>query len=121
MPDNGQVDFAEVARRTQRMQGELAQVKEDLRDIRATGHGRDGLVAATVSGEGLLVGLRIDPSVIDPGDPGTLGDLVVTAVNDAHRELAEQRAERMSRVAGGLDDILAGLRQGGGRADRRPA
>lgn len=113
MSDNGQIDFAALANQARRMEGEMAGVQEDLTKLQATGFGGDGLVAATVSGEGRILALRIDPSVIDPDDPETLADLVIVAVDSANQAVQEQRVASLSAVTDGLNGLLAGLRPGG--------
>jgi DNA-binding protein YbaB len=55
------------------------------------------------------VDLRIDPSVIDPDNPERLVRLLMEAIDSAHDIVTEQRAEVMSGITGGLQDILAGL------------
>jgi nucleoid-associated protein EbfC len=96
--------------------------------MEATGHGGAGLVRATVSGQGRLVALDIDPSVIDPQDPRTLSEMVMAAVDAANETMAAQRAERMNELTGGLAEIvdqLHGSLAPGGRVEpmfpsRRP-
>ncbi|OON71823.1 YbaB/EbfC family nucleoid-associated protein [Streptomyces tsukubensis] len=110
MTDSGQIDFAALAGQARRMEGEVAGVEQDLSKIQATGYGGDGLVTATVSGEGRIVSLRIDPSVIDPADAETLSDLVIKAVDSANQALQEQRAASVSAITDGLQGLLEGLR-----------
>ena len=109
MPDDP-IDFTELGRRARQMQEEVQQVADDLQAIRATGHGGDGLVTATVSGEGRLVELQIDPSVIDPEDPQTLAELVIAAVDGANQELDRQCRERVSEITNGVSGLLHGVR-----------
>jgi nucleoid-associated protein EbfC len=111
MSGNEQADTGAMARQAQQLQGAMASIQSDLKDFQATGTARDGLVTATVSGEGRLVRLEIDPSVIDPRDPETLSDLVITAVDGAHQAMSKRLRERMSPVTDGLQDMLARLRE----------
>jgi len=118
MFDEEQPDFGALARRARQLQGEMSNARSDLVALEATGFGGGGLVTATVSGEGRLVALQIDRSVIDPDDPETLADLVIAAVDSANETMAERRNERMTEVTDGLQSILAGLHPGpagGGR------
>ena len=63
----------------------------------------------TVTGNGELVSLTIDPKAVDPDDVETLQDLVVAAVRDANRAVGELAAEKMGPVTGGLGGELGGL------------
>ncbi|MFF4899709.1 YbaB/EbfC family nucleoid-associated protein [Streptomyces sp. NPDC001068] len=120
MPEYEHVDFSELANRTRRMQGTVADAQLDLRNVEATGHSTDGMVSATVSADSRVVDLRIDPSVIDPDNPERLTRLLVEAIGSAHDTATEQRAEVMSGITGGLQDILAGL-NGDRNEKKRPS
>ncbi|MER5517487.1 YbaB/EbfC family nucleoid-associated protein [Streptomyces sp. NPDC002763] len=109
MPEYEQIDFSALANHARRMQGSVADAQLDLQNIEATGHSTDGMVSATVSAESRVVDLRIDPSVIDPDNPERLVRLIVQAIDSAHDTVTVQRAEVMSGITGGLQDILAGL------------
>ncbi|MFE7117527.1 YbaB/EbfC family nucleoid-associated protein, partial [Streptomyces sp. NPDC057654] len=111
MTDRPSIDIAALTERVRHLQGDLSGLREDLDSCQATGHGGGGLVTATVSGEGRLTDLRIDPSVIDPDDPRTLTDLVIEAVGAAQSTVTELRTERVGEFTGGLNDLTAGLRE----------
>ncbi|MCO6000260.1 YbaB/EbfC family nucleoid-associated protein [Actinoallomurus rhizosphaericola] len=111
MPETPQNHFEALARRAEQMNYEVADVQAAMQSMEATGYGGDGLVRATVSGQGRLVGLDIDRSVIDPDDRERLSALVMEAVNDAAEALSAQRAERMNEVTGNLADIIDQLQQ----------
>jgi DNA-binding YbaB/EbfC family protein len=70
-----------------------------------------GVVKATVTGDGALLKITIDPSVVDPDDIETLEDLVVAAVVEAMRQARELQADQLGAVTGGLDlgSMLGGL------------
>ena len=64
---------------------------------------------ATVTGDGELRAISIDPSVVDPDDVETLEDLVVAAVLEATRQAKELQAEKLGAATGGLDlDVVLG-------------
>jgi len=59
-----------------------------------------GMVTAVLRGSGELVSVEIDPSVLDPDDAELVGDLVVAAVNDAHRVMSEAAGEAFGGIPG---------------------
>ncbi len=72
----------------ERMQKEMAALR-----IEATAGG--GMVTVTVSGEKQLLALKIDPEVVSKEDVEMLQDLIVAAVNDAHRKADEAMKQKM--------------------------
>jgi DNA-binding protein YbaB len=89
----------------------MEDVQQNLSDSQASGHSADGLVSASVTGEGRLLDLRIDASVIDPDDPEGLAGLVVDAVQAAQQRAAEYQAEQVGAVSAQINGILDGIRQ----------
>jgi DNA-binding YbaB/EbfC family protein len=102
MTTGGQPDLSAILAQAQEMQRQLAAAQEELSNAEVTGSAGGNLVRATMSGDGQLTALTIDPSAVDPDDVETLQDLVVAAVRDASRAAAELTAQRMGPLAGGL-------------------
>jgi hypothetical protein len=46
--------------------------------------------------------IKIDPEVVSKEDVEMLQDLILAAVNDAHRKVDEQLGQQMSGLMGGL-------------------
>ena len=103
-------DFTTMLQRAREMQGDLLSAKMELQSLEAVGHSMNGAVTATVGGEGLLTALTIDSSVIDPGNPQHLADLVLTAVNAAGAALGEQRIQRFGSFQRSMQELMSGLR-----------
>lgn len=99
-------DLKNIFETAQRIQSEVARVKDDLANRTVTGEAGGGLVACTASGKGDLLSLSLDASLLSSG-PGAdtkklLEDLIVGAVNvalDRARQLAQ---EELAKAAGGL-------------------
>lgn len=108
----GMPDLQALLQQAQQMQADMTQAQADLAAAEITGHAGGGLVSATVTGDGQLKGLVIDPSVVDPTDVETLADLIIAAVRDAGRAAAELAEQTMGAVASpmsGLDMSAFGL------------
>lgn len=98
----GGLDLGALMEQAQAMQQQVAEAQASLAGVRATGSAGGGLVRAETDGNGQLVGLEIDPSVVDPDDIETLADLVVAAVRDGAKAAEKLAQETMGSVAGGL-------------------
>jgi DNA-binding YbaB/EbfC family protein len=101
----------------QKMQSDMQAAQEALANevIEATVGG--GVVKATVNGEGALLSIAIDRSVVDPDDVETLEDLVVAAVHEATRQAKVLQQEKLGAVTpdlGSLDLGALGLGDIGG-------
>ena len=61
-------DMTKMMKQAQEMQTRMAEMQENLHTIRVTGEAGAGLVKATASAKGELVGLDIDPSIFNGDD-----------------------------------------------------
>ena len=89
----------QMAKQAQQMQEQMQRQMADLR-IEATSGG--GMVSVVMSGNKQLVSLRIDPEVVLGGDVEMLQDLILAAVNDAHRKVDQQLEQQLGGLMGGL-------------------
>jgi nucleoid-associated protein EbfC len=105
-PGGGLPDMQQLLEHAQQMQRDLATAQRELASTEVQGSAAGGLVSATVSGGGEVLSVRIDASVVDPGDVETLQDLVVAAIRDATRQAADVQAEKMAPLTGGLGGSL---------------
>jgi nucleoid-associated protein EbfC len=85
------------------LQDKMAKMQEELATKTVESSSGGGMVTALMNGRQELVGLKIDPQVVDPHDVEMLEDLVVAAVNDALRRSQELAASEMGKIAGGLN------------------
>ncbi|MFN3542411.1 MULTISPECIES: YbaB/EbfC family nucleoid-associated protein [unclassified Rhodococcus (in: high G+C Gram-positive bacteria)] len=102
MQPGEQPDMASILQQAQQMQQQLMAAQAEIAETEVTGQAGGGLVVATVKGTGEVVGLTIDPKVVDPSDVETLQDLVIGAIADASRAAQAVASEKMGPLAGGL-------------------
>ena len=93
------VNIATVMQQAKQMQEQMQQRMAEMR-VEATAGG--GMVTVVVNGSKQLQSLRIDPEVVSKEDVEMLQDLILAAVNDAHRKVDEQLGQSMSGMLGGL-------------------
>ncbi len=92
----------------QKMQADMQAAQEALASEVIEASVGGGLVTASVSGDGTLRTVSIDPSVVDPNDVDTLEDLVVAAVHEATRLAKEMQQEKLGAATAGLGSLDLG-------------
>ena len=93
------MNIQDMMKQAQQMQERLQREMSEL-SVRATAGG--GMVTVTVNGHKHLQNITIDPEVVSKDDVGMLQDLIVAAVNDAHRKVDDAMKQRMGGLLGGL-------------------
>lgn len=67
------------------------------------------MVKMTFNGKLEAQSLQIDPEIIDPNDPATLQDLILSAVNEGIRQGQQRMQSAMSQQFGNFGNIAANL------------
>ncbi len=93
------MNIQKMMQQAQDMQEKLQRQMADLR-IEATAGG--GMVFVVINGHKQLQTLKIDPEVVSKEEIDMLQDLIVAAINDAHRRVDEALASQMQGMMGGL-------------------
>jgi DNA-binding YbaB/EbfC family protein len=92
-----------MMKQAQKMQEDFMKMQEELEDKTYEAQSGGGAVTAVVNGKHEIVGLTIEPDVVDPEDVEMLQDLVMAAVNEAMRRAEASASETMSKLTGGLN------------------
>ncbi len=96
------MDMQALMRQAQRMQNDMARAQEELKETTVEGVSGGGVVKVTANCANDILGIEIDPEVVDPDDVEMLQDLILAAINDAMSKAADIAGERMGRVTGGM-------------------
>ena len=87
-----------IMKQAQKMQKKMEETQAEMetRTLEVTSGG--GAVKVTVSGKKELVDITIDPAAVDPDDVEMLQDLLLSAVNEALRQIDELVSKEMAKV-----------------------
>jgi hypothetical protein len=96
------VDIMGMMKRAQELQGKMAEVQEKLGDLVVEGRSGGGLVSVSLSGKFDLRGIRIDASLMKPGEEGILEDLILAAHADAKAKAEAEAGAQMQELTAGL-------------------
>ncbi|MFM8593561.1 MAG: YbaB/EbfC family nucleoid-associated protein [Chloroflexota bacterium] len=86
----------------QQMQNRLEKIQTELAQMEIEGTAGGGVVTARVSGQREFLGVKIDPSAVDPEDVEMLEDLINAAIKDAMTKASTTAEEKMSALTGGM-------------------
>jgi hypothetical protein len=93
------MNIQQMMKQAQQMQEKLQKQMAEMR-IAATAGG--SMVTVTVNGNKQVLTVVLDPEVVSKDDVEMLQDLIVAALNDAHRKVDEALANQMQGLMGGL-------------------
>lgn len=95
-------DFMGMMKQAAQLQAKMKALQEELEAIEVEGSAGGGVVTVRITAKGDLKGVKIDDSLMQPGEKEILEDLLVTAFSDAKKKSENVMQEKMKALAGGL-------------------
>lgn len=95
-------NFAQMMKQAQELQGRVADMQAEMERARCEGRSGGGMVVVTLNGKGEMAEVKIDPSLLAPGEAEILEDLLVAAHADAKAKVEEAMKDKMKSLTGGL-------------------
>ena len=86
------MNIQQMMKQAQQMQERL---QKQMAELKVEGNAGGGMVTVVVNGGKQIQSLKIDPEVVLKEDVEMLQDLIVAAINDAHRKADEGLAQTM--------------------------
>ena len=96
------VDIMGLMKQASQMQAKMQELQAELDQIEVAGTAGGGMVTVKLSAKGEMKGVKIDDSLIKPGEKEILEDLLVAAHADARRKAEEVMQDKMKGLTGGL-------------------
>ncbi len=93
------MNIQQMMKQAQQMQERMQKQMAEMR-IEATAGG--GMVTVTMDGTKQVHSIRIDPEAVSKEDVEMLQDLILAALNDAHRKADEAMSKQMQGLMGGM-------------------
>jgi len=95
----GGLNIQGMMKQAQQMQEKM---QKEMVDLKVEGNAGGGMVTVVMNGAKQVQSLKIDPEVVSKDDVEMLQDLIVAAINDAHRKADEEMSQKMGGMMGGL-------------------
>jgi nucleoid-associated protein EbfC len=98
----GGFDVNALMKQAQKMQSEMLQAQEALKDEVVEASAGGGMVKVKMGGDLTLREIVIAPEAIDPEETELLAEMVQAAVNEGLRAAQELASSKMGGITGGL-------------------
>ena len=93
------MNIQQMMKQAQQMQERL---QKQMAELRVEGNSGGGMVTVVMNGAKQVQSLKIDPEAVSKDDIEMLQDLILAAINDAHRKADEEMSKQMGGMMGGL-------------------
>lgn len=95
------MDMNKLMEQAQQMQRQMESAQGELAKEQVEASAGGGMVTVTATGTGTINKVSIDPEAVDPDDIELLEDMVLAAVNEAHRMASDLANQRMGSLMPG--------------------
>ncbi len=95
-------DFLGLMKQAAQMQSKMQQLQAELDQTEVEGTAGGGMVTVKLSAKGDLKGVKIDDTLLKPGEKEILEDLLVAAHAEARRKAEDVMQDKMKGITGGL-------------------
>ncbi|WP_300375667.1 YbaB/EbfC family nucleoid-associated protein [Henriciella sp.] len=102
-------DLSKIMQQAQEMQAKMQEAQQKIEDIEAEGAAGAGMVKVRLKGKGEMVGLTIDPSLMED-EAEIVEDLVKAAYADARKRLDEEVEKAMKDATSGFSGMMPGFK-----------
>jgi len=96
------MDFMGMMKQAAQLQSKMQALQAELDSITVEGTAGGGMVTVTLTAKGDLKAVRIDDSMMKPGETEIVEDLLIAAHADARKRAEAVLQEKLQSVTGGL-------------------
>jgi len=95
-------DIMGMMGKVKEMQAKMEGMQAELEEMEAEGMAAGGMVTVTLTGKGVMKGVKIDPSLLKEGEEEILEDLIIAAHNSAKSRAEDLAREKTAEITAGL-------------------
>ncbi len=99
----GMGNMNNMIKQAQKMQQDMLKMQEEIEQAEFEATAGGGVITVKMSGSKELLSVNIKPEAVDPDDVEMLEDLILTAINDAIKQVDEANNSKMSKLTGGMN------------------
>ncbi|MDH5654435.1 MAG: YbaB/EbfC family nucleoid-associated protein [Spirochaetia bacterium] len=106
------MNFGDMFKNMGALKGQMEAFQQRIKKLVIAGEAGAGLVKVTLNGEGTVLNIQVDDSLLDKNNKDMLEELLISAMNDGSKKLKEAVSHEMKNAVGmnlpGLDKLFGG-------------
>ena len=95
-------NMSQIMKQAKAMQEKMAEMQKKIEETEIEGSSGGGAVKIIMNGKHEVKNLFIDPSIVNSDEKEVLEDLIIAALNDANKKIAENTNDQLGSISGGM-------------------
>ena len=95
-------NMSQIMKQAKAMQEKMAEMQKKIEETEIEGSSGGGVVKIVINGKHEVKNLFIDPSIVNSDEKEVLEDLIIAALNDANKKIAENTNDQLGSISGGM-------------------
>tara|TARA_B100001996_G_scaffold97672_1_gene73129 strand:- start:518 stop:841 length:324 start_codon:yes stop_codon:yes gene_type:complete len=96
-------NLSQIMKQAKAMQEKMAEVQKKIEETEIEGISGGGVVKVLLNGKHIVKKITIDPSIVEKEEVEVLEDLIMAAINDANKKIAETMSSQLGSMSGGME------------------
>ena len=94
--------MSQIMKQAKAMQEKMAEMQKKIEETEIEGSSGGGVVKIVMNGKHEVKNLFIDPSIVNSDEKEVLEDLIIAALNDVNKKIAESTNDQLGSISGGM-------------------
>ena len=95
-------NMSQIMKQAKAMQEKMAEMQKKIEETEIEGSSGGGAVKIVMYGKHEVRNLFIDPSIVNSDEKEVLEDLIIAALNDVNKKIAENTNDQLGSISGGM-------------------
>jgi len=95
-------NMSQIMKQAKAMQEKMAEMQKKIEETEIEGSSGGGAVKIVMNGKHEVENLFIDPSIVTSDEKEVLEDLIIAALNDVNKKIAENTNNQLGSISGGM-------------------
>ena len=95
-------NMSQIMKQAKAMQEKMAEMQKKIEETEIEGSSGGGAIKIVMNGKHEVKNLFLDPSIVNSDEKEVLEDLIIAALNDVNKKIAENTNDQLGSISGGM-------------------